>query len=394
MGFQNDFPLFLSIVFRNQFTSNTFWISPMPTIIKYCFIFLHCFVQTTNFWAQNLLENGNFEKLTTCPKSLSELTVFNWNNTVETATADVFSLCIHKTALSHPAILNLQPYEGQTYVGIKPAIKDNAYREYISSKMQRMKRGHKYRITIAIAIPVESDYRVNHLDILFSDFTITGESELIPIIDEPSISFDLSNIDTLSKWKKYSVIYEAEGGENNICIGNFQKLKRKDLIKIHERGAMSPKLFKGFAYTCLDDIQIVDLSATTPVVKETNNVETVKTAKIDLPKPLVLDNLLFETASYRLLDNEIPELDELANFLQKEQQFTIRIEGHTDNIGNENTNQILSENRALSVKDYLIQKGIDEKRMTCKGFGASQPISSNQTAEGRAKNRRVVIQFE
>jgi len=344
---------------------------------------------------QNILENGNFEHLIVCPKSLSELTVFNWYNTVETATADVFSLCTYPTSLSHPNILRLPPFEGQNYLGLKPAIKDNGYREYVSCKLKtRMKRGKKYKIVIAIAIPDESDFRVNHLDIYFSNEPAKGESELIPIIDEPSITFDLSNIDTLCRWKKFEAIYEAEGGESNICIGNFQKLKRRDLIKIREKGVSNPKLFRGFAYTCIDDVQVIDLSAPPPVVKENVSNTTQVIEKKEVPKPLVLDHLLFETASYELLEKEIPELDELAEFLQNETQYKVIIEGHTDNVGKENANVLLSQNRAESVKKYLIEKGINESRLQTKGFGATQPIASNASEEGRSMNRRVVIRFE
>jgi outer membrane protein OmpA-like peptidoglycan-associated protein len=79
----------------------------------------------------------------------------------------------------------------------------------------------------------------------------------------------------------------------------------------------------------------------------------------------------------------------LVQFLMKTPNVRIQINGHTDNVGSETDNMILSEQRAKSVVDYLTSKGIDSKRMLYKGFGSSQPIADNQTEEGRAKNRRT-----
>jgi len=70
-------------------------------------------------------------------------------------------------------------------------------------------------------------------------------------------------------------------------------------------------------------------------------------------------------------------------------KLVVEIGGHTDDIGKNKTNQILSEKRAESVKQYLVGKGIDPVRIKSKGYGESQPIESNKTEEGRAKNRRI-----
>lgn len=68
------------------------------------------------------------------------------------------------------------------------------------------------------------------------------------------------------------------------------------------------------------------------------------------------------------------------------------VEGHTDSVGSESSNQLLSENRALSVRDALVTAGLSPDRISSQGFGEAQPIATNDTAAGRAKNRRIVIQ--
>lgn len=83
------------------------------------------------------------------------------------------------------------------------------------------------------------------------------------------------------------------------------------------------------------------------------------------------------------------ELNKVLAFLQKNPSLKIEISGHTDNIGTAQYNLQLSENRAKSVYDYLVQHGIEAKRLSYKGFGYQKPLDSNDTEKGRANNRRT-----
>ena len=78
-------------------------------------------------------------------------------------------------------------------------------------------------------------------------------------------------------------------------------------------------------------------------------------------------------------------------FLIENPSIKLELQGHTDNIGKDKENQILSENRAKEVYNYLINNGISASRLSYKGFGPSRPIASNETEAGRAKNRRTVF---
>jgi outer membrane protein OmpA-like peptidoglycan-associated protein len=103
------------------------------------------------------------------------------------------------------------------------------------------------------------------------------------------------------------------------------------------------------------------------------------------------ENVLFATGSAVLVASGKKELDKAVEYLNNYKMVNVNIEGHTDNTGNAQLNQKLSENRAAAAKKYLESKGIDGGRMTTEGFGASKPIADNKTAEGRKKNRRVVF---
>jgi OOP family OmpA-OmpF porin len=102
-----------------------------------------------------------------------------------------------------------------------------------------------------------------------------------------------------------------------------------------------------------------------------------------------LNNIFFETDKTELLPSSYAELDRLSEILEKDSSFTISIEGYTDNTGSEVHNKALSLGRANAVVEYLRQKGIPQNRLEAHGYAAEKPIASNDTDEGKAKNRRV-----
>ncbi len=107
------------------------------------------------------------------------------------------------------------------------------------------------------------------------------------------------------------------------------------------------------------------------------------------PKPIVLRNIFFESGSANLLSSSQNELEKLYQLLQSEKALRIQINGHTDDVGGDESNLTLSENRAKAVYQWLIDKGVAESRLAYKGYGESEPIDSNETDEGRRRNRRT-----
>ncbi|NUP10539.1 MAG: OmpA family protein [Polyangiaceae bacterium] len=104
----------------------------------------------------------------------------------------------------------------------------------------------------------------------------------------------------------------------------------------------------------------------------------------------VLKKVEFDFGKATLSKASYPILDEVYRLLVANPEITLlSIEGHTDNVGSDETNLLLSKQRAKSCMDYLIQKGIKASRLTSEGFGETKPLESNDTADGRAKNRRT-----
>lgn len=108
---------------------------------------------------------------------------------------------------------------------------------------------------------------------------------------------------------------------------------------------------------------------------------------------VVLKNIFFDFAQSVLKPASAIELDKVVQLLQENPTVKIQISGHTDNVGNTADNTKLSESRAKSVVAYLAAKGIDAKRLSYKGFGATQPIADNASENGRAQNRRTELKI-
>jgi len=110
---------------------------------------------------------------------------------------------------------------------------------------------------------------------------------------------------------------------------------------------------------------------------------------IELEKSYLINDIYFDFNSYELTPASKVVLNQLIEFLELNSSLSIQIQGHTDAIGNDAANLILSENRAKSVYDYLIANHVPASRLTFKGYGETQPLATNDTEEGRALNRRT-----
>jgi len=177
-----------------------------------------------------------------------------------------------------------------------------------------------------------------------------------------------------NKTKTYAAVDSSNG--DFVAAINLKKARGQEiLINVKKDGyAFSSQVIKvpenANFYTKLDTVKII--------------TDSVKPGK-----SFVINNLYYKTNSAEIEESSKKVLIKFAEYLKENPNLVIEIRGHTDNVGNPKDNEALSLNRAYSVKEFLEKQGVDGKRILAKGFGASRPIASNATEEGRAKNRRT-----
>ena len=142
-------------------------------------------------------------------------------------------------------------------------------------------------------------------------------------------------------------------------------------------------------YAVVDDAETATKAVKNDDFDMSAAVKLLEEKKIGVGKGFTLNDLKFKTNSAEIDLAASHDLNDLLDFLKKEGKVSIEIAGHTDNVGDGKKNLSLSEARAQAVFDFLLKGGIDKKRLSFKGYGASKPIADNGTNEGKAANRRT-----
>ena len=168
------------------------------------------------------------------------------------------------------------------------------------------------------------------------------------------------------------------------------------VVTVDQNGQAILNIKQGIEFTvsCFVNEKKYDFKEKIYIEKNKNIYEANVDLQFDLyEKVFEIKNLNFKSGKYNIEKKYFEELNNLVLLLAENRDINIEIAGHTDSIGNEMANQILSENRAKSIKSYIVRKNINYNRITCVGYGEKQPISTNSTSEGRKKNRRIEIRI-
>lgn len=195
--------------------------------------------------------------------------------------------------------------------------------------------------------------------------------------------------DALTK-KVTKAVVDSASGEYAVAA-NIQKRSELVLTIKKDNYAFSSQLISG-----KEIAQQKEEAAKTPAAKN-NPIAAQAVVKVDMQtdslqvnKSFKLNSIFFSLNKADLEDRSKLVLDEFVEYLKNNPSVAIQIQGHTDNVGNPTDNQNLSADRAFTVLEYLREKGVSKEQIKgYKGFGATQPVASNDTEEGRAKNRRT-----
>ena len=182
-----------------------------------------------------------------------------------------------------------------------------------------------------------------------------------------------------------ALIGAALAGGTGVAIGeNVDDSNEDETAAIAGAAAGAFGAVAGFTICALMPAEAPPVAQAPPVPVPVPSSPTVR-------KTVVLPGVNFAFNRADLLPQGKADLDAVIPDLEADRDLTLLIEGHTDSVGSDAYNQQLSERRAESVKAYLVSKGIAESRIETKGYGESQPVTSNDTEAGRAKNRRVEL---
>ncbi len=348
------------------------------SILLICLEFLGM-AQSVNY-DKNLIPNGSFENFRKKGGNIRQAIPWNQISTVD----------YYQKPLSDDTTAQKGAYDGDCYAGLRFQKK---YKEFVQVKLtESLHRGSTYEFTMHIRLAYWSNAVLKSFGVLFSKGGYSGPNSVLKsnMIDSIAVKGGLNN---RFRWIKIHGFYKADGGEKYITIGNFHHEIKKDLMRMN---ILKP----GFkeAYYFLDDIslyrrqqpdEVIETIIVGPNKQKFEEDSVLKVNQdIKVGDKVALNNIFFTTGSYYLTPGSYQELNKLAQYLLRHPELAIQINGHSDNSGLKFKNQKMSELRAREVFEYLIKKGVQNK-MAFKGFGSALPIASNDTDEGKAKNRRV-----
>lgn len=221
---------------------------------------------------------------------------------------------------------------------------------------------------------------------IFTRLTVSAQT---PVVQNASIPKDAPIDVAVTDFKSNALAHEIVIFRSQINGKEYQGLTGMD-------GKFSTRLPAGDRY----EIYILGFKDSTSynvldIPAPQGNASYKNAFKVDLEhqpaKTFVLENVNYETGKAELDEDSYPALDELVKYLNRRENERIEIGGHTDNVGTAANNLKLSNERAITVMQYLISKGISPTRLEAKGYGLTMPIESNKTDEGRAQNRRTEV---
>ncbi len=229
-------------------------------------------------------------------------------------------------------------------------------------------------------VAFEMPFSLNEI-VQFNNFE--KDVELAPTYED--IEFDIADMETSELIDSVDIVITDEETGKEITVKTKKTSDGKYILKFKKgkKYKIKVKAPKGYAFynTSLD------------MTKEAPQKMDVKLEPLKAETKLTFNNIQFETNSADIDINSFSELDELVELMKDNPNMKVEISAHTDDVGSETYNLRLSEKRANSVVNYLIENGVKTNQLIAKGYGESKPIVPNDSDENRAKNRRVELRI-
>ena len=343
----------------------------MKTIPKSLFLFFGFTFFLLN--GQNLVKNPSFESNIKCPDSFGSLSedVKNWRKP-SLGTTDYFNTCSDKLPVENNFIGSQLPFDGNAYVGLYLyAPKD--YREYITAELETaLEKDKLYKVSFMVNLADEVEFAIQEFGILFTQAAFEiNTSKNIALDYMPSggiINYkEIANANFYkdnTKWVEISTIIMGKGNERFLTIGNFKNNDQtlKQVVK---------KTARKSSYYFVDMVSVIEIPS------------------YNLNELYVIEDLLFDFDETFIEISYNQQLTNLVHYLAQHPDLNVYLYGHTDSKGSKAYNDNLSDQRALTVANFLMKLGLSKDRISWKGYGFNKPVVDNQKDDLRFKNRRV-----
>jgi outer membrane protein OmpA-like peptidoglycan-associated protein len=306
--------------------------------------------------------------------------------------------------------------------------------EYLTIKLKEpLKKGNVYCASFFIKLyegKKENYELTDKIGWYFSTREIQSNN-LINLDVIPQVSFFMNDTLERTKWQYLQNTFESDGTETYLTVGYFNSLgfsdkynaQQKDIFlgksaipqqekidysgwnvegkknknkkreldefrkKINEQSKIKP--INGISKSDYFSVRYYFDDFCLASIEQSCNCDEKKLITINIGENFILKNILFETNSSILLPIAAEDLNYIFDYMSSNKSTNLKIKGHTDNEGTIENNLKLSLDRAKSVKEFLIKKGINGERLETEGYGFLKPIDNNNTDEGKLKNRRV-----
>lgn len=347
--------------------------------------------------ADNMVHNPSFEEYRACPRKIDAVGVMQdadawWQPTG--GSSDYFNSCGARECAIPRNKMGFQPASsGEAYCGIYCSQEN--YREYLQTELKSpLVAGKRYCVSFKVSLADKSPHAVATLGALLTkervedstrgilmerEVTEFGEARVqsIGVFFEPQVENPRNMpLSDTKGWTEIRGEFTAEGGEKFLTLGNFRPFNKSNVVPTE----IGQTPLNG-AYYYIDDVSVTCID---PMPQEAEEPEVPEIGEV-----VRLWEVYFATGKSEVLQQSYNELMRLKTLLEEHPGMKIELRGHTDGQGTIDYNQKLSERRAEAVAQFLMSMGIDKRRLTWVGLGKSEPISDNNTDEGRQKNRRV-----
>ena len=346
---------------------------------------------------QNLVPNHSFEEFSECPKSVTEskaeVMIPGWTSP-NNGTPDHFHRCANGPV---DVPFNLygtsNPNTGQGYAGIyvwnEPSSEVGNFREYLQCELaEPLIAGKKYKVQLFYKLASYSVFATGRIGLALAEAPLNLSSSVV-IDHEVAIGTSGENIlSPTGNWVELSGEITAKGGEQVLVIGNFFNNENTKSRKLPHKYGKS-EILHASSYFYVDDVSVVPVETGAPL-----------SAPLSFDAGAIAPDVLYELTTLRfefdgevLVPSSFDELDKVADYLVRTPAAKARLYGHVQTNRSDEFNQTLSEERSRSVAQYLVDKGVDTRRIVSYGYGMTRPKSVAMTDEARKTNNRIEIKF-